>query len=173
MIHTAPSFSSLALDGQPPPDWGDVVLEAVPDHADVPTDPAWWADEVFATGSMPPVVVALMGVRQVIVPLLGVDPGTSDAFAVREVAGDEALLVHDDRHLDFRAGVGYDPRSRMLRVTTAVWLHGWRGRLYFAPVAVLHDPVTRSMMRRAIRRACGTAPSTRGSRSAPRGTMAG
>jgi len=37
-------------------------------------------------------------------------------------------------------------------VTTAVWLHGWRGRLYFAPVSVLHDPITRSMMRRAVRR---------------------
>jgi hypothetical protein len=173
MIQTAPSFSSLALDGQPPPDWGDVVLESVPGDVDVPSDPAWWADEVFDTGSIPPVVVALMGVRQVVVPLLGVHRATTDAFAVREVAGDEALLVHDDRHLDFRAGVGYDPRSRMLRVTTAVWLHGWRGRLYFGPVAVLHDPVTRSMMRRAIRRACGRPPSTAGSGSAPRGTMAG
>jgi hypothetical protein len=64
----------------------------------------------------------------------------------------------------------------MLRVTTAVWLHGWRGRLYFAPVAVLHDPVTRSMMRRAIRRVCGDAGAGATAESAPpsaaRGTMA-
>jgi len=31
-------------------------------------------------------------------------------------------------------------------VTTAVRLKGWRGRVYFVPVRLLHDPVTRSMM---------------------------
>ena len=79
-------------------------------------------------------------------------------FSVVEVQGDEALIAHADRHLDFRAGVGFDPGSRMLRVTTAVWLKGWRGRVYFTPVSVLHDPVTRSMMRRAIRRMVGPVP---------------
>jgi hypothetical protein len=37
-------------------------------------------------------------------------------------------------------------------VTTAVWFHGRRGRTYFLPVRVLHDPVTRTMTRRAIAR---------------------
>jgi len=101
---------------------------------------------------MPTVVTALMGLRQLLVPLIGVKPGTLEVFTVDHVVGDEALIVEEDRHLDFRCGVGVDRQARLLRVTTAVWLHGWRGRLYFAPVSVLHDPITRSMMRRAVRR---------------------
>jgi hypothetical protein len=34
----------------------------------------------------------------------------------------------------------------------AVTLKGWRGRLYFVPVRLLHDAVTRSMMAAAVRR---------------------
>lgn len=149
-----PAFSSMALMDRTDPDWADVVVETVPSGARVPNDPAQWAAEIFSPRSMPPPVVTLMTMREALVPLLGVRPGTIDVFSVRRVAGDEALIVKNDRHLDFQAGVGFDPESRILRVTTAVWLHGWRGRLYFAPVAVLHDPVTRSMMRRAIRRVC-------------------
>ncbi|MBA2695284.1 MAG: DUF2867 domain-containing protein [Actinobacteria bacterium] len=54
--------------------------------------------------------------------------------------------------MTFRCGGGVDHAAGLLRVTTAVWLHGRRGRIYFAPVSVLHDPVTRAMMRRAVRR---------------------
>lgn len=173
MTQTPPSFVSLALRDRPPPDWADVVVETVPASLrDAPGDPARWADEVFAVGSAPPAVVALMALRQAVVPLIGVRPAPRDVFAVRRVEGDEALLVHDDAHLDFRCGVGFDPASRMLRVTTAVWLHGWRGRVYFAPVSVLHDPVTRSMMRRAIRRVCRQVPSGGTFSALPRGTMA-
>ena len=39
-----------------------------------------------------------------------------------------------------------------VHVTTAVTLKGWRGRVYFAPVRLLHDAVTRSMMIAAARR---------------------
>jgi len=174
MTQPTPSFVSLALRDRPPPDWADVVVETVPvGLRDAPDDPARWANEVFAVGSAPPAVVGLMALRQAVVPLIGVRPAPKNVFAVRRVEGDEALLVHDDAHLDFRCGVGFDPVTRMLRVTTAVWLKGWRGKVYFTPVSVLHDPVTRSMMRRAIRRVGGPAPSTGTSPGARRGTMAG
>ena len=174
MTTSTPAFVSLALRDRPSPHWADVVVEPVPEGMHpAPVDPARWADEVFAVGSAPPAVVALMALRQAVVPLIGVDPAPRDVFAVSHVEGDEALIVHDDRHLDFRAGVGYDPATRLLRVTTAVWLKGWRGRLYFAPVSVLHDPVTRSMMRRAIRRVVDPVAPSHSSVSGPRGTMAG
>ena len=157
MATTSPAFSSLAFDGRPAPDWADVVVESVPAGGrPAPVDPARWADEVFAVGSAPPAVVALLALRQAVVPLIGVAPAPRTVFEVARVEGDEALIVHDDRHLDFQAGVGFDPVTRLLRVTTAVWVKGWRGRVYFAPVSVLHDPVTRSMMRRAIRRVVGS-----------------
>jgi hypothetical protein len=40
----------------------------------------------------------------------------------------------------------------LVHVTTAVMLKGWRGRLYFMPVRLLHDAVSRSMMATAARR---------------------
>ncbi|HWI32740.1 MAG TPA: DUF2867 domain-containing protein [Lapillicoccus sp.] len=157
-----PSFTSLALHGQAPPDWADVVVEPVPaDRASTELDPAQWAHEIFSVQSVPVPVVALLGLRQALAPLIGVPRAdTSTIFAVSERVGEEAVIVAPDRHLDFRAAVGIDREARLVRVTTAVWFHGWRGRLYFLPVRLLHDPVLRAMMRRAIRRA-------------GRGTMAG
>ena len=145
-----PALRSLVLDEMPSPDWADVVLEPLPDGA--PTDPEVWARAIFDIRSAPRVVVALMALRQLLVPLIGVTPGKQSVFDVQRVSGEEALIRADDRHLDFCAAVGVDPVRRTVRVTTAVRLHGWRGRLYFAPVSVLHDPITRSMMRSAARR---------------------
>ena len=142
---------SLALRGQRAPDWADVVVESLPEEADL-ADPAAWAAEIFSAPSLPAPVIALMGLRQLVAPLVGASRGTWDVFAVREVSEHEALIVQADRHLDFRASVGVDTAARLLWVTTAVWLHGWRGQSYFVAVRFLHDPVTRSMMRRAIGR---------------------
>ncbi|MEP6651228.1 MAG: DUF2867 domain-containing protein [Lapillicoccus sp.] len=161
-----PSFTSLALQGQPPPDWADVVVESIPAALVEVTDPARWAREIFSARSLPGVVAALMGARQLLAPLVGASQGSWDVFEVREVVRDgahgngEALIAYPDRHLDFRAGVGVDVEARLLWVTTAVWFHGWRGKTYFVPVRLVHDPVTRAMTRRAIRRLA-------------RGTMAG
>jgi hypothetical protein len=83
--------------------------------------------------------------------LIGVQPSPASVFDVDKVDGEEALISADDSHLDFRAAVGIDPEGRLLRVTTTVRLHGWRGRLYFLPVGMLHNPVTRSMTKRAVR----------------------
>jgi hypothetical protein len=145
-----PCFDSLALRDIPAPDHADVVLVPLP--AGASTDPTVWAEAIFSVASVPVWVKALFGLRQAVVGLIGVSRGPSDVFAVRETSGPEALLAADDRHLDFRAGVAVDEASAMVRVTTTVRLHGWRGRLYFAPVRLLHGPVTMAMLRRAARR---------------------
>ena len=142
----------VALRGQPAPDWADVVVESLPAEVADVGDPAVWAREIFSARSVPAPVVGLMGLRQLVAPLVGASWGSREVFAVREVSGREALIAHADAHLDFRASVGIDAEARLLWVTTAVWFHGWRGRSYFLPVRFLHDPVTRAMMRRAIGR---------------------
>ncbi len=145
-----PALVSMAFRDIPAPDWADVVVVPLPPGA--PTDPAQWARAVFDVRALPWWVLALLGLRQLLVGLIGVDRGAADVFAVREVSGEEALVAVDDRHLDFRAAVAADADAQLLRCVTAVRLHGWRGRLYFLPVRLLHDPVTRAMMHAAVRR---------------------
>ena len=147
----APAFRSLALDAIPRPDHVDVIAVALPPGST--TDPSEWTRMIFSVGSTPIWVRILFGLRQLLVPLIGVRPGDPDtAFAVRRVVGEEALVEASDRHLDFAAGIGVDTERRLVRLVTVVRLHGWRGRLYFAPVALVHPAVVRSMMRRAARR---------------------
>lgn len=144
------SHWSLALRDVPAPDYADAVIAPLPPGA--PTDPAVWARAVFSPAAMPRWVLAALALRQVFVPLLRIPPAPRDTFAVDEVAGDEALVAHDDVHLDFRCGVAVDAQARLVRVTTAVRLHGWRGRLYFAVVRPVHPVVVTAMLRRARRR---------------------
>ncbi|XAS68923.1 DUF2867 domain-containing protein [Micrococcaceae bacterium Sec5.7] len=146
----SPVFRSLALESIPVPDYADVIVLPVP--AGCPTDPRLWADTVFSLGSMPAWIRLLMGLRQRAVGMIGIRRAPANAFAVAEVRGEEALISADDAHLDFRCGVALDAGARLLRITTAVRLKGWRGRLYFAPVRVLHPLVVHAMMARAIRR---------------------
>lgn len=146
----APRFVSHVFIDIPRPDWAEVVIASIPPRAT--RDPEAWAREVFSLRHVPLWVRALFAVRQTLVGLIGVDPAGHDAFAVRSVDGEEALLAADDKHLDFRVGVGIDGDRDLVRVTTAVRLHGWRGRLYFLPVRFLHQPVTRALLRRAGRR---------------------
>jgi len=107
---------------------------------------------VFAPGSAPGWVRLLFALRALLVPLLGVEPAPRGVFDVVRVEGEEALMSADDRHLNFRCAVGVDPAAGLVRVTTAVRLHGWRGRLYFAPVRLVHPAVVEAMVRRAGRR---------------------
>ncbi|GIG41550.1 DUF2867 domain-containing protein [Cellulomonas phragmiteti] len=151
----APSFVSLALRDLPRPDHCDVLVVPLPPGAT--TDPAAWAREVFDVRRGPRWVAVLLGLRQAAVGLIGLAPAPRDTFTVREVQGEEALLAFDDRHLDFRVGVAVDAEQRLLRVTTAVRLHGRRGRVYFAPVRLAHPVVTDALIRSAVRRR--TAPS--------------
>jgi hypothetical protein len=148
---TQPALVSLALADIPRPDFADVSIRPLPDGA--PLDPETWARAIFNSGRTPMWIKVLMGLRQATVGLIGVPRANADeAFRIRERVGDEVLLAADDRHLDFRVGVGVDPVARLVRVTTTVRLHGWRGRLYFAPVRLLHPPIVQAMMRSAAHR---------------------
>jgi hypothetical protein len=140
---------SIALRDIPQPDYADAMIAPLPDGA--PDDPAVWARRLFSLAAMPRWVAAALALRQLLVPLLGIPRAAGDTFAVRDRVGDEVLMAADDRHLDFRCAVAVDPAARLLRVTTTVRLHGWRGRLYFVPVRLLHPIVVTAMMRRAAR----------------------
>lgn len=146
-----PGFRSLALDAIPRPDFADVHLVALPPGAD--PDPRVWAERIFDVGSTPVPVIALMAVRQSLVGLIGIPRADPEkVFRVASVEGEEALIDADDRHLRFCCGVAVDADRSLLRVTTTVQLKGWRGQVYFAPVSLLHAPVVRSMMTKAVRR---------------------
>ena len=106
---TEPSFASLALAGQPPPDWADVVIVPLPQGAH--GGPRFWAERVFDGSDLPKPVLTLMGLRQFLVRLVGIGPAPSTVFDVAAVVGDEALIVELEDHLDFRCGVGRRPRG--------------------------------------------------------------
>jgi hypothetical protein len=147
-----PVFVSMAFDDIARPDFADVIIEPIPDSLPIEAiTPVMWAERVFGFASAPRWVLALLAIRQAVVRLVGIPSGTRGQFGVDRTVGDEALISIDDRHLRFRAAVAVDRQRRLLRVTTAVELVGWRGRIYFAPVSILHPVVIRSMMRRTIR----------------------
>lgn len=143
---------SIAFRDIPAPDFADVQIVAIPPGATIPGDPTWWAAEIFSVRSAPGWVRALLVLRQAVVGLIGVRRGDQRVFDVDDVSPGEALIAHDDTHLDFRAAVGIDPDKRLVWITTVVRLHGWRGRVYWAAVSFLHGGVTRSMAKRAVRR---------------------
>lgn len=151
MIDTiVPAFRSVALERIPERDHLSVLFQPLPDGA--PTDPEAWGRAVFALGRAPGWVRALFALRQQLVGLIGLERSTRSVLDVTEVVGEEAIVAAQDRHLDFVAGIGVDTEQRLVRLTTTVRLKGWRGRLYFAPVRVLHGPVTRALLRRAAAR---------------------
>jgi hypothetical protein len=141
------AFWSLALRDIPAPDYADAIIVPLP--AGTPHDPGVWARRLFSLRAMPRWVVGALAVRQLLVPLLGIRRAADDVFTIREQDGDEVLMAADDRHLDFRCAVAVDRVTRLVRVTTTVRLHGWRGRAYFLPVRVLHPLVVRAMIRSA------------------------
>lgn len=139
---------SKVLETLPRPDWASSTIVAVP--AGLAADAPAWARAIFDVRSMPVWVKALFALREGFARLLRIPPGDPRMLAVDRVVGDEALIDTDDVHLRFAVGVRTDPG--FVHVTTAVVLKGWRGRLYFAPVRLLHDTVTRSMVSRAATR---------------------
>lgn len=142
---------SLAIDACPEADIIDVQAVRLP--SGVPDDARWWLRQVFAFRSAPLPVIMLMAVRQATAWVVGASRGrrAEDVFASVADDGREVVTHEPDQHLDFWVGVAVD--DGLLRVTTVVRLHGWRGRLYWLPVGALHGPVLRSMMRRAVARA--------------------
>jgi hypothetical protein len=139
---------SIALRDIPRPDFADATIVALAPHDSV--DPAAWARRVFDRGSVPAWVRAAIGLRQLLVPLLGVPRTDATTITFRE-HGDEVLFAIDERHLDVRCAIAVDEQMRLLRITTTVRFHGARGRLYLLPVRVLHPVVVRAMIRSASR----------------------
>jgi len=146
---TQPAFWSLTLVDIPDPDYADMAIAVLPAHATA--DPAAWARSMFSLRSMPRWIFAALAVRQLLSPLMGVPRAGRNVFWVDRVEGDEALISADDVHLDFRVGVGVDEAAGLIRVVTTVRLKGWRGRLYFLPVRVVHPLIVRAMIRRSQR----------------------
>lgn len=62
--------------------------------------------------------------------------------------------------LDFRCGVGVDLDARLVRVTTVVRLKNRRGRLYFAPIRLVHPIMVMAMLHKTRRRLAGANPAT-------------
>jgi hypothetical protein len=145
-----PRFTSLAFEDIPRPDHADVAVIPLPPGTT--TDPAEWARAIFNVRSVPIWGQALFVARRLLVPFMGVPQETPGAFRVRKVVGEEALIISDDVHLDFRAAVGVDAEAGLVRLTTTVRLHDRRGRLYFAPVRLVHPVMVQGMLARAARR---------------------
>jgi hypothetical protein len=95
-------------------------------------------------------VAALLGLRQALVGLVGIERADSSVFATLARTDDEVLLGSDAGHLDFRVSVRREP-ARVV-VSTVVRLRNLRGRGYFAVVRPIHPVVVRAMLRRAARR---------------------
>lgn len=127
-------------------DWSDAHAVAV--APGTPTDPQAWADAVFR--DPPGWVTTLLGVREALVGLVGIDQGGPSSFDTLTRTAHEVLLGTDERHLDFRASVLREP-DRVV-VSTVVQLHNRRGRAYFALVRVVHPTIVRAMLTRAARR---------------------
>jgi coenzyme F420-0:L-glutamate ligase/coenzyme F420-1:gamma-L-glutamate ligase len=144
-----PAFRSSAFIDIPRPHFADVVIVPLP--AGASSDPLVWAETIFSSRSMPKSVLTMLGLRQALVQIIGIPPAPKDTFAVDDVVGEEALIIADDSHLDFRAAVGVDAAAGLVRMTTAVRIKNRRGRLYFAPVRLAHPAVVRSMMLKAAR----------------------
>jgi hypothetical protein len=144
-----PQFHSLAFVQITEPDFADVIVGILPLGASL--DPRVWAETIFGIAGAPRWVRGALRLRQLLAPLIGVRRASKVVFAVKRIEGQEALIFAPDSHLDFACAIGVDATARLVRVTTAVRLHGWRGRLYFAPVSLVHPIVVQSMLKRASR----------------------
>jgi len=143
---------TLAFKAMPAPDWAETTTITIPP---VPTHTSEeWARAVFDVRNVPAPVLAMFWLRERVVGLLGIAQGRPDTFAVDKVADGEALIEADEKHLRFVASVQADHDAGLLHVVTAVELKNRAGRIYFAPVQLLHGVITRAMMTSARKRLC-------------------
>jgi hypothetical protein len=141
-----PSRTALLAGALPRVDWTDAyAVAALPG---TPLDPQAWADAVFR--EPPRWVVAALGLRELLVGLVGIERAGRSAFDTLARTDDEVLLGADASHLDFRASVRREPDRVVL--TTVVQRHNRRGRVYSALVRPVHPTVVRAMLNRAARR---------------------
>lgn len=146
---TSKMFAGRALAQVSPFDAADVHIVRLPPGDR--TSATEWARQVFSVTAMPTWVRGLMGLRQLLVGLVGIDRATDAAFDVADEVDGDALIFTPSGHLDFAVSVART--DDLLFLTTAVQLHGWRGRLYWGVVQWFHGPISRAMMTRAVRRA--------------------
>jgi len=146
-----PESALLAL-ALPRVDWCDAYAVSFP--AAPPGQPRQWADAIF--GSAPPWMSVLFGIREVLVRLVGIEPGGSHVFDTVAATDDEVLLGTDHKHLSFRASVLLEP-SRVV-LSTVVQVHNRRGRVYSAVVRLLHPIVVRTSLTRAARTMTAAGP---------------
>ncbi|MGD7789587.1 DUF2867 domain-containing protein [Propionibacteriaceae bacterium Y1700] len=127
-------------------------------------DPQDWADAIFRDA--PPMVKALLALRNALVGLVGIERSDSSAFATLERSDDEVLLGEDQSHLDFRCSVLVSGRA--VTVSTAAHPHNRRGRLYLAVIKVAHPMIVRSMLARAVTKQRSVLGVSRGARTRSR-----
>jgi hypothetical protein len=95
-------------------------------------------------------VLAALGLRELLVGLVGIERAGGGAFDTLARTDDEVLLGTDASHLDFRVSVRREPVRVVL--STVVRLHNRRGRAYSALVRPIHPLVVRAMLNRAARK---------------------
>jgi hypothetical protein len=132
-------------------DWSDAYAVPVPDAG--ARDPQQWADAVFR--APPRWARVLFGIREALVPLVGIERGGGHVFDTLASNEEEVLLGTDQGHLSFRASVLLEPDRVIL--STVVEVHNRRGRAYSALIRRVHPVVVRSGLARAAR---GTAAAT-------------
>ncbi|PZF93154.1 DUF2867 domain-containing protein [Micromonospora deserti] len=144
-------------------DLADAIAVRVPPGTS--TDPQDWADRIFR--DPPAVVLALLRLRNALVPLIGVERGDATAFATVARTDREVLLGVDASHLDFRASVLVEPdeSGSTVTVSAVAAVRTRAGRAYLAVVRLVHPAVIWAMVRRAARRA--TAPTAASLRRTP------
>jgi len=142
---TAVPQTRLLARALPAVEWADAY--AVSCAGRPPGDAQEWADAFFRT---PPAwVAALLGVREALVRLVGIERAGRRAFDTVAWSDDEVLVGIDQAHLSFRASMLLERRRVVL--TTVVQVHNARGRAYWALVRWIHPAVVRSMLARANR----------------------
>lgn len=143
---TAVPTTPLTARALPRVDFADAY--AIACRPVMPVDPQAWADAIFR--DPPRWVVAVLGLREALVGLVGIARGGASSFETPARRTDEVLLGTDERHLDFRVSVLRE--ADRVVVSTLVQLHNARGRAYFALVRKAHPVVVRAMLTRAAHR---------------------
>lgn len=144
-----PAFWSLALADIADPDYTQVWVDVLPAHATA--DPAAWARNLFSRAALPRWLAGAIALRS----MVGRRAPRCDAFAVRQVEGEEALVAVDALGVDVRVGVGVDEERALVRVVTAMRFKGRTGRLRSLPVRLSLALLMRGMIARARRELSG------------------
>jgi hypothetical protein len=109
----------------------------------------------------PQMVQGLTALRNAIVQMLGIKPGTAfsdrglgkiDYFPIVSKTANEIVLGGDDKHLDFRIWIGLQPSERGSEVTisTLVKVNNLFGRFYLSAIMPFHKLLSRSLLGRAV-----------------------